>query len=119
VETTIQNLKERKKKDDTPPPPPPPPLVVETPKRETSRWLLPGLVAGLSGACLVTGAALTGAAWSQHEALAGDPNPGTTDYLARVSATESLANGGFALLAIGGAAAVVDVVLWVVRVKKR
>jgi tetratricopeptide (TPR) repeat protein len=120
VEATVQNLKERKKQQDAKaaPAPSPAPLVAGTPKGGTSRWLAPGLVLGLAAACLMTGAALTGAAWADHEALKTASDPGTTDYLARVDSAESLANGGFALLAIGGAAAVVDVVLWAVAAKR-
>jgi tetratricopeptide (TPR) repeat protein len=124
VETAIQNLKERLKKGEPAQPVTPPPVVVTPPpspeparKPSKRRWIAPAVVLGVAGAFAIVGGGLLSDVKSEYDKLRME-NPSSPDYLTRIDSAESRANAGYAMLGIAGAAAVVDVVLWVVAAKK-
>jgi tetratricopeptide (TPR) repeat protein len=128
VETAVANLKERLKKGE--PPRPPTPATPSTPAPQTTpapseparapssrRWVAPGVVLGVAGAFAIVGGGLLGTIQPEIDKLAME-SPSAPDYLTRIADLESRANAGYALLGIAGAAAVVDIVLWVVAAKR-
>ncbi len=75
---------------------------------------------GLAVAALVTGAVLGGLAKARSDEQSGDassPPLYTDDLASRGNAGNRFANAAYVLLAIGGAAAVADIVLWVERLR--
>jgi tetratricopeptide (TPR) repeat protein len=121
VETTIRNLKARKVvvQSANPTATTPTTATTTTSTSTSSRWVAPGVVLGVGAACLVAGGALVGTVGGDYDTLDRDPMPGTPDYLGQVNALESRYNAGIAMLAIGGAALVIDAVLWSVAAKRR
>jgi tetratricopeptide (TPR) repeat protein len=124
VETAIQNLKERLKQGEPARPVPPPPLPalkanVEPAPQKTSKrhFIAPAVVLGVAGAFAIVGAGLLSDVKSDFDKLSME-SPSAPDYLSRIDSAESRANAGYAMLGIAGAAAVVDVILWVVAAKK-
>lgn len=93
-------------------PPPSPPT------RTTARYLVPGILTGVTGVTLVTGAALLGVLANKydHANSAAGCRPCTDGEIAPLRRYQA---AGFAMMGISGALLVVDVALFVVAAKKK
>lgn len=122
VSVLEQRLAEEDAAQARPPPPLPPPpqlVVVDAPPlRRHGSFLAPGLVAGLAVASAVAALGLYyGSVVPDYDALLSGPSscrPCTPDQYAGV---QSRAYATYALGAIAGVAAAVDVVLWIVQAR--
>jgi tetratricopeptide (TPR) repeat protein len=84
--------------------------------RKKSPVLAPAIVAGVGGAVLVTGVALLGSAASDYSAADSSCSPRCNPSLG--SDLEKRYDAGLALVAVAGALAVADAVLWGLRARK-
>jgi hypothetical protein len=87
------------------PTPPPPP--------SRARWAAPGAVLGGATVLAVVGAGLLGSVKVDFDRLASGPSSCRPCSEDQISSLRTRADAGYALLAIAGAAAIVDIVLWV------
>jgi len=106
VRERVRVLKERI--PATPPPAPATPV-----RSDRSRLLAPSLVGGVTVAALAAGAGLLGSVRVDYDRLASGPDSCRPCSEAQVTPLRTRANAGYAMIGLGGALAVVDVILWV------
>jgi tetratricopeptide (TPR) repeat protein len=99
----------------------PVPSTAPVPERPTRRWAAPIAVGVVGVALLGTGGGLVGSVGPDYDALdrrwrAEGPTPGVIDT---ADALRSREIAGWTLLGVGGAALIVDAVLWGVASRKR
>jgi tetratricopeptide (TPR) repeat protein len=108
VRERVRVLKERIVVTPLPPSPP------RAPRSDRARLLLgPSLVGAVTVVSLAAGAGLLGSVRVDYDRMASGPDSCRPCSEAQVAPLRTRANAGYAMLGLGGALAVVDVILWV------
>jgi tetratricopeptide (TPR) repeat protein len=96
--------------------PSPAPVVAEPSRNK--RWVAPSVVAGLTVATAVVGAGLIGSVSVDYDRMLSGPSSCRPCSDSQVAPLRARADAAYAMFALSGALAVVDVVLWL-RARRR